>query len=1229
MTTVTADLRDVASIDDNTRLIFASPIREGSDGAVITARRVPVQPVNGVLAVDLEPGYCEVHISGKKFAIEVPDTDSTDLLGLIAASLAFPPETAQSKVAAAVLAYLDMNPIEWESIAPVDGSGRLLPEVLPDLAMVQFKGNKASQAAMLATSGELGDWVIRTDTSTAWLVTGADPTQLSSWTQLPLPNINWSNLTGRPSVVGAGSTAAAARSAIDAEAPIPGAVRLYVDPENGNNSNSGATWDKAFATIQAALDAAPIGGEIVLAPTGHDCGAGATVDAHKLLTFRGAKPLRRRQHADVSFDNQAFLYSSAATKPAALIKLTNTGGVAFGWKFESFYIDGHSLALGGAGIEAKGVSRAIVEDVVGRFMLGATDTGDDARYVLKSYRDGVSDASWWTFRFCVTYGMRFVHMTGANYLTFPGCSVIGVTNGSYKPAGPAVYIQGTQPNLSGMQLEGWEKGAYLDACRAPIAFGLASEWCTTLVHLKDCWDGMIFVNNGLAGSGESAILDENGINNTIIGTDRVYRTGQAVSDIRISKRGTSPLPLAGGYLGPVFHSHATIPNPGKEILPHLGMFDTAMAASGIVAEYHDGTSWQSWAVDTHPLHLSKDGVSGVTIDATHKRCRFIMGSYAAGPLPSLIFGRVSQLGGGTLGTVTVRTYTDAGRTTIGKEYTSLLGETGISPSQVRGFLCSPEIQNGYYLEVELNLGLTGAQTAVLARLAAWASDCSNSMRAARILSGRVAPEGVVSGQVGEIYIAHGINGSDTTNPGIYKKGSGSGNTGWQRALFAGDIGTAVQAYDADLAALAAQTDPAGKLAGIAAGATQNSTDAALRDRSTHTGSQPSSTISDFPEAAQDAVAALLAGTSGVTLNYDDAANTLTITGPGATSALAEDMRDVIGVALLGAGLINIAVNDGADTITITTTATANDTDANLKDRANHTGTQSADTLTDGTTNKAFLATERTKLAALEMLVVVATATNVFTAASVPSDFTAGKVTYFNTSVADNTDWPIKGVVANVVVNYLNTAAAAYVTQEFYYADKLFRRRATSTSAWGSWYLIAGDGNGLASGESSLRRRDISSQTVSSPNGTVRLTYFTAQKTETINSIRTVSGSTAQAGATLCRMGIYEEDPATGNLTLVGSTASDTTLWNATQTAFALALSAGFTKKAGTRYATAQIVVGSTTSPTLHGQNQLIGSEAAQSPRLAGVLSGQTDLPGSISAGSIVASGNQVYGALVP
>ena len=50
---------------------------------------------------------------------------------------------------------------------------------------------------------------------------------------------------------------------------------------------------------------------------------------------------------------------------------------------------------------------------------------------------------------------------------------------------------------------------------------------------------------------------------------------------------------------------------------------------------------------------------------------------------------------------------------------------------------------------------------------------------------------------------------------------------------------------------------------------------------------------------------------------------------------------------------------------IATGATANSSDATLLARANHTGTQSADTITDGTTNKAFTATEKTKLSTLQ------------------------------------------------------------------------------------------------------------------------------------------------------------------------------------------------------------------------------------------------------------------------
>ena len=46
-------------------------------------------------------------------------------------------------------------------------------------------------------------------------------------------------------------------------------------------------------------------------------------------------------------------------------------------------------------------------------------------------------------------------------------------------------------------------------------------------------------------------------------------------------------------------------------------------------------------------------------------------------------------------------------------------------------------------------------------------------------------------------------------------------------------------------------------------------------------------------------------------------------------------------------------------------ATTNETDAYLLDRGNHTGTQSADTLTDGTVKVAMTATERVKLGAIE------------------------------------------------------------------------------------------------------------------------------------------------------------------------------------------------------------------------------------------------------------------------
>lgn len=66
-----------------------------------------------------------------------------------------------------------------------------------------------------------------------------------------------------------------------------------------------------------------------------------------------------------------------------------------------------------------------------------------------------------------------------------------------------------------------------------------------------------------------------------------------------------------------------------------------------------------------------------------------------------------------------------------------------------------------------------------------------------------------------------------------------------------------------------------KLAGVAPGATVNSTDAQLRDRSTHTGDQPASSISDFAEALHNILSTMLVEGSNVSITFDNEINKVT------------------------------------------------------------------------------------------------------------------------------------------------------------------------------------------------------------------------------------------------------------------------------------------------------------------------------------------------------------------
>lgn len=172
---------------------------------------------------------------------------------------------------------------------------------------------------------------------------------------------------------------------------------------------------------------------------------------------------------------------------------------------------------------------------------------------------------------------------------------------------------------------------------------------------------------------------------------------------------------------------------------------------------------------------------------------------------------------------------------------------------------------------------------------------------------------------------------------------------------------------------------------------------------------------------------------------------------------------------------------------------------------------------------------------------------------------------------------------------------------------------------------------LASGEEVFTRRMPMSGSVLSTSQVLRLSYFTARKTETISSVRVFSGGTA-AGATptLCRVGIYTV-AADGALTLIASTVNDTALFASSTTAYTRSLSASFVKQRGQRYALGILVVTGATAPTFPGiaGGVLPVTEPGMAPRISGQLAAQADLPASIAAGSVTDSQNSPYGVLVP
>ena len=84
--------------------------------------------------------------------------------------------------------------------AGLNSDGKLSDIVLPNLAISEYLGEVADETAMLALTGQKGDWCTRTDVGTIYIITG-NPASAGGWMQLSYPGTPVTSVAGKTGAV--------------------------------------------------------------------------------------------------------------------------------------------------------------------------------------------------------------------------------------------------------------------------------------------------------------------------------------------------------------------------------------------------------------------------------------------------------------------------------------------------------------------------------------------------------------------------------------------------------------------------------------------------------------------------------------------------------------------------------------------------------------------------------------------------------------------------------------------------------------------------------------------------------------------------------------------------------------------------------------------------------------------------------------------------------------------
>jgi hypothetical protein len=142
-------------------------------------------------------------------------------------------------------------------------------------------------------------------------------------------------------------------------------------------------------------------------------------------------------------------------------------------------------------------------------------------------------------------------------------------------------------------------------------------------------------------------------------------------------------------------------------------------------------------------------------------------------------------------------------------------------------------------------------------------------------------------------------------------------------------------------------------------------------------------------------------------------------------------------------------------------------------------------------------------------------------------------------------------------------------------------------------------------------------------GAMHLTYFTADKAMTAATVTVRTGAGAGATPTISRVGLFSV-AGNGDLTLIASSTNDTALFATGETLYSKAFTASTGLALNTRYAFGILVVSGAAVPSFYGPISVGSSELAIAPRLAGAVTGLSDLPSTVANASITNHGSMMY-----